>query len=124
MNSQNENNPDIFIIPSNIEMENWIECLQPDKQQSDKRVIIFTENFNDGRIFSLGKQIRIAGYAGDLIAAGDFLPDQFNNLALCGFNHYLPLKKAPDRIDETDLINLTVLSEQGELGYHSYYISA
>ena len=89
-----------------FETVNWIEG--PGKQ---KRVIIFAECFNDGRIFSLGRQIRIDGYSGDMIAAGNFLPDQLDSLALCGFNHYLPLQNGTDGIDDIDLVNLIALPE-------------
>lgn len=115
MACQSTNNPGTFIIPSHIEPGNWIGCLQP-----DERVLIFATNFNDGRIFSLGRQLRIAGFSGNLIAAGDFLPDQINSLALCGFNHYLPLQNSDGDIDLTDL---TALPEQGKPDNHSYHIT-
>ncbi len=97
-----------------IETVNWIES--PGQQ---KRIIIFADHFNDGRIFSLGRQLRIDGYPGDLIAAGDFLPDQLDSLALCGFSHYLPLPDGTDRIDHIDgidLANLVALPRQREPG--------
>ncbi len=93
-----------------VETVNWIES--PGQQ---KRIIIFADHFNDGRIFSLGRQIRIDGYPGDLIAAGDFLSDQLDSLALCGFSHYLPLPDGTDginHIDGIDLTNLTALPGQ------------
>lgn len=93
-----------------VETVNWIES--PGEQ---RRIIIFANNFNDGRIFSLGRQIRIDGYPGDLIAAGDFLPDQLDNLTLCGFSHYLPLPDGTDGINdinEIDLANLIALPRQ------------
>ena len=93
-----------------VETVNWIEGAG-----KQRRVIVFADHFNDGRVFSLGRQIRIDGYPGDLIAAGDFLPDQLDSLALCGFSHYLPLPDGTDRInniDEIDLTNLTALPRQ------------
>ena len=102
-----------------VETVNWIEG--PGKQ---KRVIIFTECFNDGRIFSLGRQIRIDGYSGDMIAAGDFLPDQLDSLALCGFNHYLPLQNGTDGIDDIDLVNLIALPKQRGIDDHSYHTAS
>ncbi len=86
------------------ETVNWIEI--PGKQRC---IILFSDNFNDGRIFSLGRQLRIDGYPGDLIAAGDFLPDQLDSLALCGFSHYLPLPGGTDGSSDTDRIDLTHL---------------
>ncbi len=79
------------------------------RRGEQRRIIIFAEHFNDGRIFSLGKQIRIDGYRGDLIAAGDLLADQLDSLALCGFSHYLPLPDGTDGINSIDEIDLTAL---------------
>ena len=93
-----------------VETVNWIEV--PGTQ---RRIILFADNFNDGRIFSLGRQMRIDGFPGDLIAAGDFLPDQLDSLALCGFSHYLPLPDGADginNIDQIDLTNLIALPRQ------------
>ena len=42
--------------------------------------------FGDGRAFSLGRQLRAAGYRGRLRARGALLPDQFGPLRACGFD--------------------------------------
>ena len=55
-------------------------------------------SFADGRGFSLAKLIRDrCHYNGDLIAMGDFLPDQMHYLVRCGFNQFL----LPDHLPVT-----------------------
>ena len=53
------------------------------------RIVITSIDFNDGRIFSLGRQVRILGYSGILTVVGDILPDQFPSLVSCGFDNVL-----------------------------------
>jgi len=53
------------------------------------RIVITSIDFNDGRIFSLGRQARILGYSGILTVVGDILPDQFHSLLSCGFDDVL-----------------------------------
>ena len=53
------------------------------------RIVITSIDFNDGRIFSLGRQVRILGYSGILTLVGDILPDQFDSLLSCGFDEVL-----------------------------------
>ena len=50
------------------------------------RVTIKASHFQDGRVFSLGREFRLRGFNGCLIALGDFLPDQLKYLRLCGFD--------------------------------------
>ncbi|MHA7817831.1 MAG: DUF934 domain-containing protein [Pseudohaliea sp.] len=42
--------------------------------------------FTDGRGFSLARRLREAGFAGELRARGELLPDQAHYLRRCGFN--------------------------------------
>ena len=42
--------------------------------------------FMDGRGFSVARKLRERGFAGDLLAAGDVLPDQWQFLERCGFS--------------------------------------
>ena len=53
------------------------------------RIVITSIDFNDGRIFSLGRQARTLGYSGILTVVGDILPDQFASLQICGFDNVL-----------------------------------
>ena len=46
--------------------------------------------FNDGRGYSFARQLRAAGFAGDLRAVGDVLRDQAFYLARCGFSSFAP----------------------------------
>ena len=103
---------DMVVVPADIKTRNWMEALTP-----EHRVFIYTGHFDDGRIFSLGRQVRIAGFEGSLIAVGEFLPDQLDSLARCGFNHYLPLPGIPDGIEDPALENLVELPLPDEPGH-------
>jgi phosphoadenosine phosphosulfate reductase len=50
------------------------------------RITVRFGGFKDGRGFSLGSILREAGYRGELIAAGDLIPDHAPMLARCGFD--------------------------------------
>ncbi len=103
---------DMVVVPADIKTRNWMEALTP-----EHRVFIYTGHFDDGRIFSLGRQVRIAGFEGSLIAVGEFLPDQLDSLARCGFNHYLPLPGIPDGIEDPALESLVALPPPGDLDH-------
>lgn len=55
------------------------------------RIVVTSSDFNDGRIFSIGRQLRLLGFAGRLTVVGDILPDQFIALIACGFDDVLNL---------------------------------
>ena len=55
------------------------------------RIVVTSSDFNDGRIFSIGRQLRLLGFAGRLTVVGDILPDQFSALISCGFDDVLSL---------------------------------
>ena len=44
--------------------------------------------FGDGRGFSIGQQLREAGFAGELRAVGEVLFDQLQYMARCGFDAF------------------------------------
>ncbi len=50
------------------------------------RVAIRFDTFSDGRGFSLAVHLRERGFAGELIAVGDLLPDQLGFLQRSGFD--------------------------------------
>lgn len=50
------------------------------------RIVIEFPAFMDGRGFSHARKLREAGFRGELIAAGDVLPDQWQFLQRCGFS--------------------------------------
>jgi uncharacterized protein (DUF934 family) len=54
-----------------------------------EQVVVVSREFTDGRIFSLGKQLRNAGFAGRLSVTGDIIPDQYDALQSCGFDQIL-----------------------------------
>jgi uncharacterized protein (DUF934 family) len=53
-------------------------------------VAIEFPSFNDGRGYSFARQLRAAGYTGELRAVGDILRDQAFYLARCGFTSFAP----------------------------------
>lgn len=54
-----------------------------------QRIAVISEDFNDGRFFSIARQIRLLGYSGRLTLVGEVLPDQFSALQSCGYNDVL-----------------------------------
>lgn len=51
-----------------------------------QRIVIHFPAFTDGRAFSHARKLRSLGYGGELLAAGDVLPDQWVYLKRCGFS--------------------------------------
>ncbi len=82
----------VLVVASNSRVEN----LAPEFSSFD-RIVVTSSNFNDGRIFSIGRQLRLLEYAGRLTVVGDILPDQFSALISCGFDDVLSLDS--DTID-------------------------
>ena len=76
--------PNILVVSA----DSPIELLAGPLSNFD-RIVITSIDFNDGRIFSLGRQVRILGYRGILTVVGDILPDQFPSLLSCGFDNVL-----------------------------------
>lgn len=58
-----------------------------------ERIVVTSTDFNDGRIFSIGKQLRLIGFSGRLTVVGDILPDQYISLKSCGFDDVISLDK-------------------------------
>ncbi|HWE44669.1 MAG TPA: phosphoadenylyl-sulfate reductase [Caulobacteraceae bacterium] len=59
------------------------------------RIAVAFSGFKDGRGFSLGQMLRERGFAGELVAAGELIPDHAPMLARCGFDAVdLPLGAA------------------------------
>jgi len=68
-----------------------------------ERIVVTSVDFNDGRIFSIGRQIRLLGYHGRLTVVGDVLQDQYLALQSCGFDEVLVLDKtASTQVVELD----------------------
>ncbi|MCP3690012.1 MAG: DUF934 domain-containing protein [Gammaproteobacteria bacterium] len=66
-----------------------------------KQITIPSIDFNDGRIFSLAREIRLRGYRGRLAVIGNLLPDQIPALLSCGFDSVEIL----DKNDTQELVN-------------------
>lgn len=47
-------------------------------------------DFNDGRFFTVARELRQAGFNGELRATGDYLLDQVQFMTRCGFNAFTP----------------------------------
>jgi dissimilatory sulfite reductase (desulfoviridin) alpha/beta subunit/uncharacterized protein (DUF934 family) len=77
------------------------------------RIVITSIDFNDGRIFSLGRQARTLGYSGILTVVGDILPDQFASLQFCGFDNVLVISNfaANESIDLSQADSLGKVEE-------------
>ena len=53
------------------------------------KVVVDIESFTDGRVFGLARLLRDElGFAGELNASGNYLPDQVSFLARCGFDTF------------------------------------
>jgi uncharacterized protein (DUF934 family) len=89
----------VLIVASNSRIEN----LAGEFSRFD-RIVVTSSDFNDGRIFSIGRQLRLLGFAGRLTVVGDILPDQFSALKSCGFDDVLSL--------DTDTIDAVVDLDQ------------
>ena len=76
----------VLVVASNSRVEN----LAGQFSRFD-RIVVTSHDFNDGRIFSIGRQLRLLGFAGRLTVVGDILPDQFSALISCGFDDVLSL---------------------------------
>jgi len=82
----------VLVVASNSRVENLAG-----EFSRFERIVVTSSNFNDGRIFSIGRQLRLLEFAGRLTVVGDILPDQFSALISCGFDDVLSLDN--DTID-------------------------
>jgi len=89
----------VLVVASDSRVEDFA-----DESGSFERIVVTSSDFNDGRIFSIGRQLRLLGFAGPLTVVGDILPDQFSALKSCGFDAVLSL--------DTDTIDAVVDLDQ------------
>jgi uncharacterized protein (DUF934 family) len=82
----------VLVVAANTRVENLAR-----EFSSFERIVVTSSDFNDGRIFSIGRQLRLLGFVGRLTVVGDILPDQFSALISCGFDDVLSLDS--DTID-------------------------
>ncbi len=71
----------VLVVAANTRVENLAR-----EFSSFERIVVTSSDFSDGRIFSIGRQLRLLGFAGRLTVVGDILPDQFSALISCGFD--------------------------------------
>ena len=86
-----------------VAADSRVENLAGEFGRFDK-IVVTSSDFSDGRIFSIGRQLRLLGFAGLLTSVGDILPDQFSALISCGFDDVLSL--------DTDTIDAVVDLDQ------------
>jgi uncharacterized protein (DUF934 family) len=89
----------VLVVAANSRVENLAS-----ESGRFNRIVVTSSDFNDGRIFSIGRQLRLLGFAGRLTVVGDILPDQFSALKSCGFDDVLSL--------DTDTIDAVVDLDQ------------
>ena len=77
-------NPAVLVVAAN----SALECLAGPLNRFE-RIVVTSSDFNDGRFFSIGRQIRLLGYRGRLTVVGNVLPDQYTALRSCGFDDAL-----------------------------------
>ena len=68
-----------------IAADTRIDALRPWLQHIELIAIPF-KSFTDGRGFSIARQLRLAGFAGEIRAVGPLIADQFAYLRSCGFD--------------------------------------
>ena len=76
----------VLVVASDSRVEDFA-----DDSGSFERIVVTSSDFNDGRIFSIGRQLRLLGFTGRLTVVGDILQDQFSALISCGFDDVLSL---------------------------------
>ena len=59
-----------------------------DHLASLSHIVVEFPVFTDGRGFSTARELRERGYSGNLVAAGEFIVDQVDYLARCGFDTF------------------------------------
>lgn len=88
----------VLVIASHSQLDN----LSIDSGKFE-RIVVTSSDFNDGRIFSIGRQLRLLEFTGRLTVVGDILPDQFLALIACGFDDVLNLDSdAINRVIDLD----------------------
>ena len=100
----------VLVVASNSRVENLAR-----EFSSFDRIVVTSNDFNDGRIFSIGRQLRLLGFTGRLTVVGDILPDQFSALISCGFDDVLSLDSSTfDGVVDLDHTSL-LASVRGQL---------
>ena len=83
---RNQLAPRVLVVAADSRIENLGSDLS-----NFERIVITSTDFNDGRIFSIGRQLRLLGFSGRLTVVGDILLDQYISLKFCGFDNVLRL---------------------------------
>ena len=83
---RNQLAPRVLVVAADSRIENLGSDLS-----NFERIVITSTDFNDGRIFSIGRQLRLLGFSGRLTVVGDILLDQYISLKSCGFDDVLRL---------------------------------
>lgn len=78
---------DILLLKSDVKLMEILTTVNHFSQ-----LVVLSADFNDGRIFSIGRQLRFSGYRGQLTLVGGILRDQFFALKSCGYDDVLVLQ--------------------------------
>ena len=84
----------IFDIDTSTQVNVLQDCL------TQTRVHIHAENFSDGRIFTLARQLRLIGFTGVIRGVCDLLPDQFGMALHAGMDEVQISSQHAARCDE------------------------
>jgi len=85
----------VFEIDTTTPVAALEECL------TQARVHIHADNFSDGRIFTLARQLRLIGFTGVIRGVCDLLPDQFGMALNAGLNEVQISAQHAARCDES-----------------------
>ncbi len=89
-----------------------IEDLQPFLSKVALVVLNFP-GFNDGRSYSLARQLRLDGYRGELRAEGNVLPDQLQFLRQVGFDSFLVTDRFPLDVWQAHAHSMSLAYQRG-----------
>ncbi|MFT5506366.1 MAG: hypothetical protein ACI8XC_004093 [Gammaproteobacteria bacterium] len=78
------------------------------------RILVISRDFNDGRIFSLGRQLRLSGFEGQLTLVGELISDQWTALNACGFDGVLTIDESESRFMVELKHSDSLLTESGK----------
>ena len=80
-------------------------------------IALVVDNFSDGRVFTLARQLRLIGFKGRLEVVGDLLPDQLPMLLEAGVEVLEVSAQHARRCDEAQW---TYKAAQGRFGYQHH----
>jgi uncharacterized protein (DUF934 family) len=77
--------------------------------------------FSDGRAYSLARQIRNLGFAGELRASGNVLPDQLQFMIGVGFDAFEVTPRFPEAVWQRAAASMTLSYQHGQKAARSVW---